>query len=67
MKNNPQWASIYFYMADGHTITTYESYRKFKCTRLPDRILDVERIMKTKVPRKWIQKNGKRYLAYGPL
>ena len=31
------------YMKSGKKITTYLAYSKFKCTRLPDRVRDLER------------------------
>jgi hypothetical protein len=49
----PQWKSIYLYMKNGNSITTYQSYSLFKCTRLPDRIRDIERLKGIKVNRKW--------------
>ena len=57
-----QWQDIYKHMKSGKTITTYQAYSKFKCTRLPDRIRDIERI--AYVGRKWKKVGKKQVMEY---
>lgn len=63
MKRVSQKDKILAYMESGKRITTWIAYARFRCTRLPDRIRDIERDGR-KVSRRWKKVGMSRVMEY---
>jgi hypothetical protein len=64
MQQSSQKQRILSHLKSGGKITSFDSYLFFGITQLATRISELEDSLGVEFNRKWIKKNGKRFIEY---